>query len=124
MDMIRTVGLASSIMEATPETSFIESLCLPIVREAQNADGGWGFHVGSQSRVEPTCWALQALMDSSCPEVPQGADRGFQFLRAAQLADGSWPFFFRGKSWLLGDFACLLGAPQKKGLVKGCRCRP
>jgi hypothetical protein len=97
MDMIRTVGLASSIMEATPETSFIESLCLPIVREAQNADGGWGFHVGSQSRVEPTCWALQALMASSWPEVPQGADRGFQYLRAAQLADGSWPFSSEGK---------------------------
>src|SRR5260370_29147058 len=91
MDMIRTVGLASSIMEAAPETSFIESRCLPIVREAQNADGGWGFHVGSQSRVEPTCWALQALMDSSCPEDSEGVDRGFQFLRAAQLADGSWP---------------------------------
>ena len=92
MDMIRTIGLASSTMEAAPETSFAESFCLPILREAQNADGGWGFHVGSQSRVEPTCWALQALMDSSWPEVPRGADRGFQFLRAAQLADGSWPF--------------------------------
>jgi hypothetical protein len=91
MDMIRTVGLASSIMEAAPETSFTESFCLPIVREAQNADGGWGFRVGSQSRVEPTCWSLQALLGSSRPDIQESVARGFQFIRAAQLTDGSWP---------------------------------
>lgn len=28
---------------------------------ARNADGGWGYHFGKASRLEPTCWALLAL---------------------------------------------------------------
>jgi hypothetical protein len=83
--------LASDSMEAGPETSFAESVCLPFLRSAQNTDGGWGFHPGSQSRAEATCWALQALIDSARPETPESVARGFQFLRAAQLPDGSWP---------------------------------
>ncbi len=78
-------------MEAGPETSFIEDVCLPYLRTAQNADGGWGFHPGAQSRVEPTCWALQALIDADGPKTPERVTRGLQFLRAAQLPDGSWP---------------------------------
>jgi hypothetical protein len=78
-------------MEADPEASFAESVCLPILRKAQNADGGWGFHPGSQSRAEATCWALQALVDSSWPGTCETVARGFQFLREAQLPDGSWP---------------------------------
>jgi hypothetical protein len=90
MDMIRGIGLASA-MEALPETLFAETVCLPILQKGQNRDGGWGFHVGGQSRVEPTCWALQALVDSSHRDLAEPVARGFQFLRAAQLADGSWP---------------------------------
>jgi hypothetical protein len=85
-----SVRLASDVMEAAPETSFAESVCLPFLQSAQNADGGWGFHPGSQSRVEATCWSLQAL-DSSRPDIQESVARGFQFIRAAQLADGSWP---------------------------------
>jgi hypothetical protein len=32
-----------------------------ILRRARNADGGWAYHSGKQSRIEPTCWALLAL---------------------------------------------------------------
>ena len=31
------------------------------VLAARNADGGWGYHPGKASRLEPTCWALVAL---------------------------------------------------------------
>jgi hypothetical protein len=78
-------------MEAGPETSFVENVCLPYLHKAQNADGGWGFHPRTQSRAEPTCWALQALVSAAGPETPEGVMRGLQFLRAAQLPDGSWP---------------------------------
>jgi hypothetical protein len=78
-------------MEADREKLFVEEVCLSFLRNAQNEDGGWGFHPQSESRVEPTCWALQALRESSNREAEAGVARGLQFLRAAQLADGSWP---------------------------------
>ncbi len=84
--------------------SLVETVCLPALRNAQNHDGGWGFRFGCESRVEPTCWALQALLNWAPPtpairplaKVPpqvsgESCRRGFQFLRAAQLLDGSWP---------------------------------
>jgi Squalene-hopene cyclase C-terminal domain len=73
-----------------PETSFRQNVCLPFLLNAQNADGGWGFHPKSESRAEPTCWALQALRESSTASTKAVA-RGVQFLRTAQLSDGSWP---------------------------------
>ena len=91
MDSTLPLRLASHQMEARPETSFAEEVCLPFLRNAQNKDGGWGFHPKSESRVEPTCWALQALGESSDREAQDGRARGLQFLRAAQLVDGSWP---------------------------------
>jgi hypothetical protein len=79
-------------MEATSEASFIERVCMPLLGIAQNEDGGWGFHPRSQSRVEPACWALLALLNSSSSqEMEERIARGFRFLRAAQLPDGSWP---------------------------------
>jgi hypothetical protein len=78
-------------MGTRSETILAESVCLPFLRDSQNADGGWGFHPGSQSRSESTCWALLALSDSPRQELSEGVARGFQFLRAAQLPDGSWP---------------------------------
>ena len=47
---------------------FVENACLRFVLEAQNNDGGWGFHVGSLSRAEPTAWALIALIE--CASTP------------------------------------------------------
>jgi hypothetical protein len=91
MDLAPGVGLASDAMGAAAETSFVEQVCLPLLRKAQNADGGWGFHPGAASRAEATCWALHALAGFSQPEAPETMVRGFQFLRAAQLPDGSWP---------------------------------
>jgi hypothetical protein len=74
------------------ESVFAANFCLPLIRSAQNSDGGWGFQPGLQSRVEPTCWAMLALRaqesSASLGEIPA---RGLEFLRKAQLADGSWP---------------------------------
>jgi hypothetical protein len=74
------------------ESVFAANFCLPLIRTAQNADGGWGFQPGLQSRVEPTCWAILALRaqesSASLGEIPA---RGLEFLCKAQLADGSWP---------------------------------
>ena len=89
--------LAFVAMEIFPENSFSEKVYVPLLRNAQNSDGGWGFHPGSQSRVEPTCWAVKALASrGAAAQAPDSADssaivRGLDFLLAAQLADGSWP---------------------------------
>jgi hypothetical protein len=93
MDIAPTEELASIAMELIPDTSFVESVCVPLLRSVQNSDGGWGFLPGAQSRVEATCWAVKAL---STREGSSGSDgeaiaRGLNFLTAAQLADGSWP---------------------------------
>jgi len=91
VDLPPSLRLASDAMEADLESSFPRSVCLPFLRNAHNADGGWGFHPGSQSRAEPTCWAILALINSSEGGACEAVDRGFRFLRAAQLPDGSWP---------------------------------
>jgi hypothetical protein len=31
------------------------------LRHGRNADGGWGYHAGKVSRLEPTCWGMLAL---------------------------------------------------------------
>ena len=90
MDLAPSLQLASDTMEADPETSFVESVCLPSLRDAQNADGGWGFRPDTESRAESTCWALHALLEASPREDSDVVSRGFEFLRAAQLPDGSW----------------------------------
>lgn len=68
---------------------FLAEVCLPFLEAAQNQDGGFGFHRGSQSRVEPTCWVLLGLRElETCPKIREDALR---FLRSRQLPDGSWP---------------------------------
>ena len=81
----------SGPLEHSNDSLFVSDFCLPFLRNSQNADGGWGFQPGSESRVEPTCWAILALQASG--DVSDSAaipDRALQFLRTAQLADGSW----------------------------------
>jgi hypothetical protein len=56
----------------------------------QNPDGGWAFHAGGRSRVEPSCWAIRALAGTS-ESARSNISRGLAFLKAQQLSDGSWP---------------------------------
>lgn len=89
-------------MNVENEFRFVEAVCLPLLRSAQNPDGGWGFHPGSESRAEPTGWALQALLQFPGPEAQMLVSRGFQFLRSSQRPDGSWAFVSGGRegSWV------------------------
>lgn len=64
----------------------------PALRQARNADGGWAYHSGKKSRIEPTCWALLALS--------QDATLDFESLR-------QWP---RNEQWLID----LPGAPPNQ----------
>jgi hypothetical protein len=123
VDLTLPPGLASDEMEADREKPFVEEVCLPFLRNAQNGDGGWGFHPQSESRVEPTCWAVQALSESSNREAEMGVVRGLQFLRAAQLADGSWPSTPEEKSgcWVtsLGCWVLLAAADSSGAATAG-----
>jgi hypothetical protein len=72
--------------------AFAEQHCLPSLKKLQNADGGWGFLPSSQSRVEPSTWALLALREfSSDSEYGEAIACAVRFLHSAQLPDGSWP---------------------------------
>ena len=68
---------------------FVTDVCRPFLLESQNADGGWGFHPGATSAVEPTAWALLALgkLDPQSPELA----RAVAWLLGCQNEDGSWP---------------------------------
>jgi hypothetical protein len=80
-------------MDSGKESLDIAGVCLPFLRDAQNADGGWGFRPGNASRVEATCWALLALWESSrdSAEDRVRVQNGRDFLQTTQLGDGSWP---------------------------------
>ncbi len=71
--------------------SRLEQTHLAHLRKLQNADGGWGFNAATESRVEPTAWALLALQEfaSSLP-ADETIHRGLLFVAGAQLEDGSW----------------------------------
>jgi len=71
--------------------SFKDCLSGSLLERSQKDDGGWGFHVDAQSRVEPTCWALLALLQIASKDLAEHIARGLEFLRSAQLPNGSWP---------------------------------
>ena len=88
----------------------LRSECLSLLRELQNADGGWPFHIGEQSRVEPTCWALRALFASERYADGQVFRKAACFLQTSQLADGSWPAASQMNtgSWVTSLACCVL----------------
>ena len=77
---------------AYASAAFVNSVCLPQLGSAQNQDGGWGFRQCSESRVEPTCWAFEALLNQELDSNRDACRRALDFLRTRQLPDGSWPF--------------------------------
>src|SRR5262244_3145940 len=100
-------------MATSAELSFVEQVCLPFLRNSQNPDGGWGFHPGSQSRVEPTCWAvgsLSGLIHLGFAIDKESIERGLRSLRKAQLHDGSWPATLGDQtgSWVTSLACCVL----------------
>ena len=103
-------------------SAFVENTCLRFLLDAQNEDGGWGFHTGSTSRAEPTAWALWPWSNALPRRLTKTpSSRAFHFLDAAQLPDGSWPSSpaLREGSWVT-SLACLalLGQNELSGNVK------
>jgi Prenyltransferase and squalene oxidase repeat len=78
-------------LQVTKPLSTLRNDCLSLLESQQNADGGWGFHAGEHSRVEPTDWALRALSHSAGIVDGKNLGRATGFLRSRQLPDGSWP---------------------------------
>ena len=58
------------------------------LRQAQNADGGWGYFPGKQSWMEPTTYAILALHGAPGSKAP--IERAWTLIRSWQLADGSY----------------------------------
>ncbi len=100
---------------------FVEHHLVPYLRKAQNSDGGWGFAIGSASRVEPTAWALLALSEVRPTTQPgEALPKGFQYLATGQLQDGSWPSAsgqMQG-SWVTA-LACWALLARREAAVRG-----
>ena len=89
LDSAAPIEVEFASMQTHSETSLVEEVCLPFLKAARNDDGGWGFHAGSESRVEATAWAVLALTETgSSRDLCEAA---YGYLRATQLPDGSWP---------------------------------
>jgi squalene cyclase len=71
-------------VEAIPT---LEALCSRL-EAAQDPNGGWGFR-GGQIALEPTCFAVLALLGASSVQ----ANRGAQWIKKHRNRDGSWPAF-------------------------------
>jgi hypothetical protein len=117
---------AQSSSYSSQSALFLERVGLPYLRGAQNEDGGWGFQHGSQSRVEPTAWALLALLESASDDAADDATaRGLKCLLKAQLTEGSWPAVAgQDKGCWVTSLACLAllsEAQFRESLGRGIR---
>jgi len=85
-----------------------------------NPDGGWPYAAGKASRVEPTCWALLALLESSTSDLSARAALAaphLTWLSRAQRRDG----LFADQSGVPANFtanglaACVLASSGRWG---------
>ena len=78
-------------MKGAMDAGLCAETCLAVLREEQNDDGGWGYHYESQSRVEPTCWALCALSAAqNSSDYSLALSRAQRYLLASQQKEGFW----------------------------------
>jgi hypothetical protein len=89
-------------LERTDFAAGLDDEFLSFLKTLQNGDGGWGFHAGEPSRVEPSCWALRALFGHTEAQDTESFRKGAGYLQSAQLPDGSWPACaeIRSGSWI------------------------
>lgn len=84
--------MMSTLLDPSPGNSRLYKVCLRLLCDAQNSDGGWGGRMGAHSAVEPTAWALIALSVGQQDQESQArSERAKAWLLSTQLADGSWP---------------------------------
>lgn len=88
---MRDVSIMPRCQDVQPEYSLVRDFCIPFLVATQNQNGGWGYEVNSESRVEPTCWAVRALLNSPTPVSKDCVKSGIEYLLSSQLKDGSWP---------------------------------
>lgn len=82
--------IESPAWKEQPTIAFPVSFFPDFLRRAQNADGGWGYHPGSQSSTEPTAWSVLALVQFGAI-VDDTLSSGSEWLLRSQLANGAWP---------------------------------
>jgi hypothetical protein len=83
--------LSSGVSSGASDLVRLRGQMSAALQRASNTDAGWPYHPGKRSRIEPTCWALLALSQTSAEPA------NLEVLRR-------WP---REKNWLVD----LSGAP-------------
>lgn len=90
----------------------------------QNDDGGWGYAPGKRSSMEPTAWALLAVLPA--PAAAERVRRAVAWVRSRQSADGAFAATDQGAegAWT-GSLALLAlaragadGDARKRGLAR------
>jgi hypothetical protein len=61
---------------------------LDFLRAVQNSDGGWGYFPAKQSWMEPTVYAVLALLGQ--PDTGVAVDSAWRFIKSLQEPDGRW----------------------------------
>jgi Prenyltransferase and squalene oxidase repeat len=105
--------------------SFVQDFFPSFLRNAQNADGGWGYRPGSLSSTEPTAWSILALRAHE-PAHSKILSSASAWLRRSQLPKGAWPTS-SGKDpgcWMTA-LACLallkLATPSDDAVARGLK---
>jgi hypothetical protein len=99
-------------LDSVQSAAALHTQCLSALGALQNPDGGWPFHSGGQSRVEPTCWAALAIFNSAGDLNAESFCKLREYLQSTQLADGSWPASpeIATGSWITSLAAMVLSA--------------
>ncbi len=63
-----------------------------LLAERANADGGWGWTASTDSDVDSTALAVQALLAAGEPITSSAVISGMAYMRAAQNPDGGFPY--------------------------------
>jgi hypothetical protein len=77
-------------------TGTVPAITTTLIRDAQQADGGWSFTgdpTTPQLDIDTTALAIRALLASGAPAADPDVAAGLAYLAAQQQSDGSWQAF-------------------------------